>query len=408
MCEVLEHRDRKRRVLPLQSVTRCVLTCSVVSDSLRLHGQKSARLLCPWDSPGKSAAAGGHALLQGILQTQGSNPHLQRLLHWQAGSLSLSISPVSCTAGGLVTTSTAREAPARRGRKISVPPFVSPRGIRHFKGQAARSSGPWRGGIQDMRSQAWRQNRLFTSHPLWRIPALRFHLLLGIGSVPPEDRSDPKLPPWALMRSRGSQGQGQWPLVNSRHYSKRLLCPQSCLIPWDPADRGPPGSSREILGFPRQEYYSGLPCPLPGALSHPGMSLCLLRLRQGQGDAVWLRCLGSHARGLLLYLIFVITKDYHQGVEDQEAELWPHLPGRTLIVFLLEKCSWGPHAYLVGWEQHRLHLVPFVKNPLKALCKEHGSLEAQNHFWLSPSSTALQAGPRVSRLRFHFSGFLPD
>lgn len=51
------------------------------------------------------------------------------------------------------------------------------------------------------------------------------------------------------------------------------------------------------------------------------MSLCLLRLRQGQGDAVWLRCLGSRARGLLLYLIFVITKDYHQGVEDQEAEL---------------------------------------------------------------------------------------
>ena len=121
---------------------RCVLTCSVVSDSLRLHGQKSDRLLCPWDSPGKSAAAGCHALLQGIFQTQGSNPHLQQLLHWQAGSLSLSISPVSCTAGGLLSTSTAREAHTRRGRKISVSPFLSPRGICHFKGQAARSSGP--------------------------------------------------------------------------------------------------------------------------------------------------------------------------------------------------------------------------------------------------------------------------
>ena len=27
---------------------------SVVSDSLRPHGQQHVRLLCPWDSPGKS------------------------------------------------------------------------------------------------------------------------------------------------------------------------------------------------------------------------------------------------------------------------------------------------------------------------------------------------------------------
>ena len=32
---------------------------------------------------------GCHALLQGIFQTQGSNPCLVRLLHWQAGSLPL-------------------------------------------------------------------------------------------------------------------------------------------------------------------------------------------------------------------------------------------------------------------------------------------------------------------------------
>ena len=30
-----------------------------------------------------------HALLQGLLPTQGSNPHLFCLLHWQAGSLTL-------------------------------------------------------------------------------------------------------------------------------------------------------------------------------------------------------------------------------------------------------------------------------------------------------------------------------
>ena len=30
-----------------------------------------------------------HAILQGIFPTQGSNPHLLYLLHWQAGSLML-------------------------------------------------------------------------------------------------------------------------------------------------------------------------------------------------------------------------------------------------------------------------------------------------------------------------------
>ena len=47
-----------------------------------------ARLLCPWDSPGKNTGMGGHALLQGIFPTEGLNPHLLCLLHWQAGSLS--------------------------------------------------------------------------------------------------------------------------------------------------------------------------------------------------------------------------------------------------------------------------------------------------------------------------------
>ena len=34
------------------------------------------RLLCPWDSPGKNTGVGCHSLLQGIFQTQGSNPSL--------------------------------------------------------------------------------------------------------------------------------------------------------------------------------------------------------------------------------------------------------------------------------------------------------------------------------------------
>ena len=46
-------------------------------------------LLCSWDSPSKNTRVGCHALLEGIFLTQGSNPHLLRLLPWQVGSLPL-------------------------------------------------------------------------------------------------------------------------------------------------------------------------------------------------------------------------------------------------------------------------------------------------------------------------------
>ena len=50
----------------------------------------STRHLCPWDHPGKNTRVGCCALLQGIFLTQGSNPHLLGLLHWQVHSLPLS------------------------------------------------------------------------------------------------------------------------------------------------------------------------------------------------------------------------------------------------------------------------------------------------------------------------------
>ena len=48
------------------------VSCSVMYDSLRSHGLP-ARLLCPWDSPGKNTGGGCHFLLQRIFLTQGSN-----------------------------------------------------------------------------------------------------------------------------------------------------------------------------------------------------------------------------------------------------------------------------------------------------------------------------------------------
>ena len=44
----------------------CVSAHSVVSDSVRPPGLWPARLLCPWDSPGKNTGGGCHFLLQCI------------------------------------------------------------------------------------------------------------------------------------------------------------------------------------------------------------------------------------------------------------------------------------------------------------------------------------------------------
>ena len=60
-----------------------------VSDSLQPYGPQPARVLNPWDFPGKNTGVCYHALPQGILPTQGSNPRLLCLLHWQVCSLSL-------------------------------------------------------------------------------------------------------------------------------------------------------------------------------------------------------------------------------------------------------------------------------------------------------------------------------
>ena len=55
-----------------------------VSDCLQAHGLQPARLLCPWDSPGKNTRVGCHALLQGIFPTQGASSgllHCRQILY---------------------------------------------------------------------------------------------------------------------------------------------------------------------------------------------------------------------------------------------------------------------------------------------------------------------------------------
>ena len=60
------------------------VSCSVMSNSSQPCGLKPARLLCPWDFPGKNTGVGCHFLLQRIFPTQGSNPgllHCRQILY---------------------------------------------------------------------------------------------------------------------------------------------------------------------------------------------------------------------------------------------------------------------------------------------------------------------------------------
>ena len=54
---------------------KCVLV-TLPCLTLRPHGLQPARLLCPRDCLGKNTGMGSLSLLQGIFQTQGSNPGL--------------------------------------------------------------------------------------------------------------------------------------------------------------------------------------------------------------------------------------------------------------------------------------------------------------------------------------------
>ena len=83
----LESRDRGQTSSAqrghIENSHRCVCESPSHDRLLQPHGLKPARLLCPWDSPGKKTGVGCHFLLP----SPGFNP---RLLHWQADCLPLS------------------------------------------------------------------------------------------------------------------------------------------------------------------------------------------------------------------------------------------------------------------------------------------------------------------------------
>ena len=89
---------------------RCMLSCSVVSNSSQPYGLQPTRLLCPWDFPGKNTAVGGLPCPPpGDLPNPGMEP------------VSL-VSPA--LAGGFFTTSTTWEARDTDDRVHTLSPLL--------------------------------------------------------------------------------------------------------------------------------------------------------------------------------------------------------------------------------------------------------------------------------------------
>ena len=92
MLEILSKSGLKQCVAERSGELMILAPCAglsrlVVSDSLWPQRLQPARLLCPWDFPGKNTRLACHALLQGIFPTQGLSqshlhlPHCRRILH---------------------------------------------------------------------------------------------------------------------------------------------------------------------------------------------------------------------------------------------------------------------------------------------------------------------------------------
>ena len=83
--DTTEATQQQQQHEPYFLLFQLLLSCQVVSNSLRPHGLWPASVVCSWDFPGKNTGVG--CLLHGIFPTQGLNQHL---LCWQMDSLPLS------------------------------------------------------------------------------------------------------------------------------------------------------------------------------------------------------------------------------------------------------------------------------------------------------------------------------
>ena len=159
--------------------------------------------------PGKNAGAGCHFLPQGTLLTQGSNPYLLCLLHWQEDSLPL-VPPIAIILLGVVYHLNQYGQLILQDRwtfTMSSPPLWAAKAL-----TISRKS-PWQ--------------RVYPMCPLWAAKALT------ISRKSPWQRVYPVCPLWAakaLTISRKSPWQRVYPVCLPASACASLFVKMSCLL----------------------------------------------------------------------------------------------------------------------------------------------------------------------------------
>ena len=113
----------------------------------------------------------------------------------------------------------------------------------------------------------------------------------------------------------------------------------SFVTPWTAAHQ-----ASLSMGFPRQEYWSGLPCPLPGDLPDAGIDPCLLCLLHWQADSLPLHHLG-HQRAVLNVHREAwpgCRQSQQQGLEDGWGAPLPASPRLPGVCFAVAAGAWKP------------------------------------------------------------------
>ena len=113
---------------------------------------------CPWDSPGKNAGVGCHALLQGIFLTQRRNSSFLCLLHWQAGSLGSHRRCLSCLCVADVRNKKRSQDPEPQGQRSAEwpgNPQEPPVGAAGALLQTQRTRSSWPLGMLSSWAHPW-------------------------------------------------------------------------------------------------------------------------------------------------------------------------------------------------------------------------------------------------------------
>ena len=129
------------------------------------------------------------------------------------------------------------------------------------------------------------------------------------------------------------------------------MCAQSCPTLCDPMDYSLSGSS--VLGLSRQTYWNGLPFPIPGDLSNPGIEpISLASAAQVHWRADSLHCATWEA--LLRISGDIIKPSHGYGALDLVAYRSPEVltKGHSFLkvtwIFALEEISIRRNKYLKG------------------------------------------------------------